>query len=86
MHSPAELVDPFKAHLLQHLPVSSLVQLRSSCQAFRGLVDSGTINTKHNVANIWIWYQNFFSLIWICLQLEGASSSTNPDVLIDCHF
>ena len=37
----AELMDPLRTHLLQHLPVGSLVQLRATCRAFRNIVDSG---------------------------------------------
>ncbi len=50
MQPHAELLDPFRVHLLQHLPVGSLVQLRSTCQAFRALVDSGMIYPGHSVA------------------------------------
>lgn len=45
----AELMDPFQEHLLQHLPLKSLAQLRPSCQAFHSLVDSGKASCAPNI-------------------------------------
>lgn len=43
--SVAELADVFQEHLLCHLSVSSLAQLRAASQALRTLVDTG--DSKH---------------------------------------
>ena len=42
MSNWAELVDPFREHLLQQLPAASLARLQSTCHAFRALVDRDT--------------------------------------------
>ncbi len=76
----AEVVDPLQNHLLQHLPLESLAQLRATCQSFRSLVDSGT-NTrpylaKHNVLHNTILQEASIAAVSVRLH-----SVTGPSLL-----